>query len=53
MTDQEIIDFLYNPENVLNCSECPLNHDFDDWEGKKPCGQQNCWVQVHVERATA
>lgn len=20
---------------------------FDDWEGKYPCGQQNCWVTCH------
>lgn len=25
----------------------PENKDFDDWEGKYPCGQQNCWVTCH------
>ena len=31
----------------MNCDECPENKDFDDWEGKYPCGQQNCWVTCH------
>ena len=38
---------MYNPENEYNCDECPENKDFDDWEGKYPCGQQNCWVTCH------
>ena len=33
--------------NEYNCDECPENKDFDDWEGKYPCGQQNCWVTCH------
>lgn len=56
MTEKEkkeinkINEFLYNPENIGNCSECPMNEDFDSWEGKKPCGQQNCWVLIHCNR---
>ena len=49
MTVQEIKEFLYNKDNVCNCNECPYNEGFDNWEGKLPCGQQNCWVTVHTE----
>lgn len=34
---KKYVEFMYNPENK----------DFDDWEGKYPCGQQNCWVTCH------
>lgn len=23
--------------------------EFDSWESKLPCGQQNCWVYCHVK----
>ena len=36
------LEFMYNPENVGNCSECPENTGASDWQGQKPCGQQNC-----------
>lgn len=32
---------------IVMSDECPENKDFDDWEGKYPCGQQNCWVTCH------
>lgn len=35
---KKYVEFMYNPENEYN---------FDDWEGKYPCGQQNCWVTCH------
>ena len=44
---KKYVEFMYNPENEYNCDECPENKDFDDWEGKYPCGQQNCWVTCH------
>lgn len=44
---KKYVEFMYNPENEFNCDECPENKDFDDWEGKYPCGQQNCWVTCH------
>lgn len=45
---KKYVEFMYNPENEYNCDECPENKDFDDWEGKYPCGQQNCWVTLLV-----
>lgn len=31
---KKYVEFMYNPENEY-------------WEGKYPCGQQNCWVTCH------
>ena len=50
MTEKEVneyLDFMYNPKNSYNCDKCPENSCFDGWEGKLPCGQQNCWVDCH------
>lgn len=50
MTKEEIEDykeFMYNPENSHNCSECPENEGMDS---RLPCGQQHCWVDCHCER---
>lgn len=47
-TQKEYIDFMGSRENSHNCDECPENKGFDSWEGKLPCGQQNCWVTCHV-----
>ena len=33
--------------NKEGCKACPENRDF---KGKLPCGQQNCWVDLHKER---
>lgn len=48
------IEFMYDKNNICNCSECPENPGvifgkpsntlFDG----RPCGQQNCWVTCHV-----
>lgn len=42
------IEFLYNPDNSMNCYECPRN------QGQTgdcyPCGQYNCWVDVHTQQ---
>ena len=43
----ELIHFLYNPDNEDNCEECPENIGMD---GRRPCGQQNCWVDCHCRR---
>ena len=51
MKEQEIKnykEFMYNPENSHNCKNCPENQDFNRG---LPCGQQNCWVDCHCERA--
>ena len=36
--------FMSEPGNRLNCERCPKN---DDMDGRLPCGQQNCWVDIH------
>lgn len=36
--------FMYNPENIYNCVDCPENIDDST---RLPCGQQNCWVSCH------
>lgn len=46
---QEYLKFMTDPENIGNCDECPENQDFDAWQNRKPCGQQNCWVACHVK----
>ena len=51
MTNEEYIEWMYNPSNEYNCKECPENRGYDDWEGKEPCGQQGCWVTVHVRKS--
>ena len=32
------------------CAVCPENRNEDSWGGKLPCGQQNCWAELHHER---
>lgn len=46
---EEYSQFMYNEKNYMNCDECPENQDFDSWENKLPCGQQNCWVYCHIK----
>lgn len=50
MTDTEIKKFLADAANVDNCTACPFNDGFDDFQHRKPCGQWNCWVEVHCSR---
>ena len=45
--EREYIKFMCDPSNSHNCDECPENINSDNWEGKLPCGQQNCWVDCH------
>lgn len=50
MTEKEIKEakaFLADPANVHNCTACPFNDGFDDFQHRKPCGQWNCWVEAH------
>ena len=37
--------WMQNPENSHNCENCPENSGYDGL----PCGQQNCWVDLHCE----
>jgi hypothetical protein len=45
----EYCNFMFNEKNIMNCNECPENSDFDSWENKLPCEQQNCWVYCHTK----
>ena len=42
MNDKEYKDFMWNSKNAYRCSSCPENRQ--DYNGRYPCGQQNCWV---------
>lgn len=46
-TESEIMDFLHNADNILNCSECPYNRELDDFQHRLSCGQYHCWVDLH------
>ena len=45
-----IREWLNNPENELNCTECPENREQSSWGGCLPCGQQHCWVSCHIRK---
>ena len=47
MSKEEYRDFMYNPENVRNCEQCPENQGCDDFQYRLPCGQWHCWVELH------
>lgn len=42
--------FMCQKENEFNCSFCPENNGMSS---RYPCGQQNCWITVHLDRARA
>lgn len=44
---EEYKKFMFNPENSRNCKNCPENAEMTDWQGRLPCGQPHCWVDVH------
>lgn len=46
---KDYFEFMFNMDNEYKCDHCPENREFDNWEGKLPCGQQNCWVTCHCE----
>ena len=46
---QKYQQFIFNPENSMNCNKCPANRNADSWPGYTlPCGQQCCWVDCAV-----
>lgn len=47
---KEIKTFLADSANVDNCTACPFNDGFGDFQRRKPCGQYNCWVEVHCSQ---
>lgn len=48
MNEEEYVDWINNPGNEFNCSECPENIDYVSADNCYPCGQQNCWVTCHI-----
>lgn len=49
---EKYLEWIYDPANIGNCRECPHNCGHDGHEANgHPCGQQNCWVAVHVAAA--
>lgn len=44
MTKENYSKFMSNKENIYNCENCPMNEGF---ENVLPCGQYNCWVEIH------
>ena len=49
MNKEQVIEFLYNKDNICNCEHCPYNEGMSHESGN-PCGQYNCWVEIHCAR---
>ena len=49
MNTEEYRKFMGNSDNVMNCSECPEKQERPSHEMPLPCGQQHCWVSLHVQ----
>lgn len=45
----DYLGFMYNENNIRNCSQCPENRDWDSGNAL-PCGEYNCWVRLHCRR---
>lgn len=45
---QRYRDFMFNPSNIHNCSECPERCSGSNQDGL-PCGQQVCWVAASCD----
>lgn len=45
--NRRYVEFMYDRKNIRNCDGCPENIGCCGWQGNLPCGQQNCWVEVH------
>jgi len=43
---QRYREFMFNPDNQHNCSECPERGN-NSRDCGLPCGQQCCWVTAH------
>ncbi len=41
---------MYDPENIRNCDECPMNEGIRSGDTDLPCGQFHCWVEIHCKR---
>lgn len=40
-------EFMSDSRNLDDCENCPENSGCSLHECHGPCGQQNCWVEVH------
>ena len=49
MTRDEFIKFMSDPDNIMNCDECPMKQENPSWEMPYQCGQQHCWVLLHIQ----
>ena len=51
-TERKIEEYIAGLKKAYEegCAVCPENRGFDDWQGRLPCGQQNCWAEIHKER---
>ena len=56
MIEREIkkayLEFMMNAQNIEKCEHCPENKNIHDLQSlyNYPCGQQNCWVTLHVNQ---
>lgn len=49
--DKSYKDFMFDSNNICNCTSCPENQNFSAWPGRRlPCGQFNCWVSLYCEK---
>lgn len=49
-TDREVLNFLYNSDNIENCDTCPYDMNCKG-VNQLPCGQYHCWVALHCKQA--
>lgn len=49
---KEYLEFMLNSKNVENCKYCPENKGINNSCScyNYPCGQQNCWVTIHLKQ---
>ena len=46
-SDNDLIrEFLADPKNEGNCSECPYRMKHPSHDALFPCGQWHCWVEL-------
>ncbi len=51
MSNEEILEFLYDDKNIMNCEKCPYNSgQRPTLEHVGPCLQQHCWVSLHCRK---
>lgn len=48
MNDQ-ITEFISNPENFHECDKCPFNKDSSCLGNLLPCGKSDCRVDIFTE----